>query len=1366
VTIEQVIRVVFDDNAYTRNVAQAAQVSGRFDASVNSVTNSLLAMSASAGRAGAAQALAASSGGAFLSALQKQAATLTQQSAVIGKSEADLLRLKAAELGVAQQAGATITALEQQAQAITRLSAGAKALDSIRSAAAFKGEREAVEAGIAVDIRAGRAKEDLIAQIERETAALTRLTGAQKGATGAASGSLVDRVQAAGADDPAFAARAQPAIQNLGAAQAARDQQVFIAALERTANAAGRTRAELLALEAAEKGVSAQAAPLIARIASVDKQFQSFSKTGRLTALELQQVGFQVNDFFVQLASGGNPLIAFVQQGSQLSGTFGGMGNAVRALTSLITPLKVAFAGVGVLVAGIGAGFVQGQRQSKEFADAILLSGNAAGKTEERFNGLITTLSRAGELTRGAVREAGQAVIKTGEIGPQNFDAATEAVARFAAATGKSVDEAAGQIARLGREPAQAAKELNRTFNFLSAAQLQQIKNFEDQGRSADAAAIAINALNGRLQGLEANLGTLDRVVRGGKNVWDSFWDSVYAVGRTQTLGERLRDVQAQIAANAPQVAQENAGGAGFVGPRNPRRTAAAAQTQAELKARESTLIRQQDIQEGYAQGQAALAENERQYAKSNEFIKAVETRAKTVGQLTKALKEAQSQIDIENQGLRAQGKPELGAAREKAILAQVRKDNTPTAEGGDPDKDIKRTTALAIESARRAADATKAGVEASNEALRAEYEEGSVDLATYYTRRRELAVQAAQAEEQRIDTVVAALERERAVAKTPETREVADSKLSDAVEQQVKASAEAARAQARIRREEQRDQFQTGQRLIEQEAELAQLRGDDARATAIRNQLAVVEFARVNERAGGPQSRVTDFAELIRQQSTFNDLQTQSSVVAERISNVEENYIITAQARGDTQEQIERGLFALRQQQLGQLELLVIKARELADASTDPKIGLFVDQLALQFRRVAEEIDPAVQKLRDAGDEVADAFGKVGGAISLNFKNAETAIKSLADTVARVLTREIVEKPLTDFARTAIRGSTEGGGGLAATARQIFGIGGGGGLQIDTSGAGTVDPIRNAASDSLRAFDAAAAESAATLTGLGKDTSVVSQVMALLPTAAVTPTTAAMTTLSSAAVVPATAALTAMTAAATSAAAALSAVGASGGASAASGLLDGFDFGSFDFDFGTIFSGADGGYTGRGAKYQAAGIVHAEEFVNRREVVAQPGALPFLERFNKVGMQAVDESFIERIRASAGDPTQILPMMRAKAAMPGFADGGYVGTARSFADGGYVGSRGTYFPDTSRREEPAETRQQARAQGGMQVHIYNNNGSKVETRERETEDGTVLEVFIDQVQAKLIERTARGGGLDSLMAGRYGLNPGSNARR
>lgn len=50
----------------------------------------------------------------------------------------------------------------------------------------------------------------------------------------------------------------------------------------------------------------------------------------------------------------------------------------------------------------------------------------------------------------------------------------------------------------------------------------------------------------------------------------------------------------------------------------------------------------------------------------------------------------------------------------------------------------------------------------------------------------------------------------------------------------------------------------------------------------------------------------------------------------------------------------------------------------------------------------------------------------------------------------------------------------------------------------------------------------------------------------------------------------------------------------------------------------------AAGGWTGPGSKYKVAGVVHADEFVTRQEIVRQPGALAFLARFNRIGMSAL----------------------------------------------------------------------------------------------------------------------------------------------
>lgn len=81
---------------------------------------------------------------------------------------------------------------------------------------------------------------------------------------------------------------------------------------------------------------------------------------------------------------------------------------------------------------------------------------------------------------------------------------------------------------------------------------------------------------------------------------------------------------------------------------------------------------------------------------------------------------------------------------------------------------------------------------------------------------------------------------------------------------------------------------------------------------------------------------------------------------------------------------------------------------------------------------------------------------------------------------------------------------------------------------------------------------------------------------------------------------------------------AAIAAAGAAAGASSQGGSLLS---GAANL-LGSGFS--SGGYTGHGGKYQPAGIVHAGEFVNRQEVVRQPGALAFLSDFNRVGMAAL----------------------------------------------------------------------------------------------------------------------------------------------
>lgn len=74
-----------------------------------------------------------------------------------------------------------------------------------------------------------------------------------------------------------------------------------------------------------------------------------------------QSLGFQLQDIGVQLAGGANPLLVLTQQGGQIMQLFGpgegGIGGAIRATTSIVTGLAVAFAPLIAIVGTIAVGF-------------------------------------------------------------------------------------------------------------------------------------------------------------------------------------------------------------------------------------------------------------------------------------------------------------------------------------------------------------------------------------------------------------------------------------------------------------------------------------------------------------------------------------------------------------------------------------------------------------------------------------------------------------------------------------------------------------------------------------------------------------------------------------------------------------------------------------------------------------------------------------------------------------------------------------------------------------------------------------------------------------------------------------------------
>ncbi|HEX7075088.1 MAG TPA: phage tail length tape measure family protein [Hyphomicrobiaceae bacterium] len=132
-------------------------------------------------------------------------------------------------------------------------------------------------------------------------------------------------------------------------------------ALERIDRQRQRTQSGLQALAAANASASAR---MIAGMSAVnnaslrmiegmsragqaanllDRQIGVAANTNRRFGSAIQQAGFQVGDFAVQIASGTNPLRAFVQQGTQLISMFGPWGAIIGAAGAVVGALAMSF---------------------------------------------------------------------------------------------------------------------------------------------------------------------------------------------------------------------------------------------------------------------------------------------------------------------------------------------------------------------------------------------------------------------------------------------------------------------------------------------------------------------------------------------------------------------------------------------------------------------------------------------------------------------------------------------------------------------------------------------------------------------------------------------------------------------------------------------------------------------------------------------------------------------------------------------------------------------------------------------------------------------------------------------------------------
>ena len=343
-----------------------------------------------------------------------------------------------------------------------------------------------------------------------------------------------------------------------------------------------------------------------AAVSPAQQGFKQLGANSKLTRQEMMALNYTLSDVAASLASGASPFTILLQQGGQVKDTFGGIGPLFSKLGSVLTIGRVAIGGVAAAVGALGYAFVKGYEESERFQKSVVLTGNAAGLTEGAFNALAGSVARSSGATIGSSREILQLLVETGQFGPQAIGEVAIAAAALAKVTGRTEQEVVKDFAGMSAGVAKWAADHSRSMNFITVEQYRYIRSLEVAGKSAEAQVYAAKLSEDATRRAAESLTPLAKAWNQVKEEASKAWDSMLAVGRADTLEQRIESARKLL-----EDAARSRGDAASIGPYGGPR----ASGEDRYNARQENLrllLRAQSAQQANAAGASADAEKNR----------------------------------------------------------------------------------------------------------------------------------------------------------------------------------------------------------------------------------------------------------------------------------------------------------------------------------------------------------------------------------------------------------------------------------------------------------------------------------------------------------------------------------------------------------------------------------------------------------------------------------------------------------------------------------------------------------------------------------------------------------------------------------
>jgi lambda family phage tail tape measure protein len=319
----------------------------------------------------------------------------------------------------------------------------------------------------------------------------------------------------------------------------------FIQSLTKQADTAGKTRAELLQMQAANLGVASSAQTYIDQIAAASEGSHQFSLNNSAARRELLVLAHEMSQ--------GN--------WTRFGGSLGVLAERTDALTLLFSAAGLAAISMAAGIAIVAMAAIKGAAEQSRMNEVLFMSGNYAGATAGQMHMLAMSVTATGGSI-AAAKDSIYLLAESGKFTADQINLITAASVSMEHITGQAVDVTVGKFVKLAEDPVKASATLNEQYHYLTASVYEQIIALENQGNKQAAANLAEQAyassLTERAKQLQGNLSAMGGAWATVREAASKAWDAMLGIGRKDTPEEKINkiiDLYKYTLANNPNLA-------------------------------------------------------------------------------------------------------------------------------------------------------------------------------------------------------------------------------------------------------------------------------------------------------------------------------------------------------------------------------------------------------------------------------------------------------------------------------------------------------------------------------------------------------------------------------------------------------------------------------------------------------------------------------------------------------------------------------------------------------------------------------------------------------------------------------------------